>query len=332
MRGQPALGCPRKERRQRNAAARPRPLRKATAAIAAAALAVPAWGGTALPAAAAGRAPWGPLDRAGLALVNKARGEVLRAHPACSPPPLAVRQPRVSNAPVPKGLTSLLGVMRRAQTAAERSLVDDHMTLGAFWFTPVAYRLATRIATAPDGTQLAILAGLTGRKYIQSPHLYDACQRAVRARLVVLARSSRPKVARRALSIQRQLAADERPKPLPRYFLTLNDYVPADGGLVSGSGGPFDVARFERRGVLMTGGRPGSTRVSALVPDGVTAVSVEYGPDRSGTRVMPGLDLTVRVADNVLSYTVGRSPERAFPDRMLWRRTDGSRIGGWRVP
>ncbi|MFN8133010.1 MAG: hypothetical protein U0R70_15810, partial [Solirubrobacteraceae bacterium] len=212
------------------------PGRIAAAVWAAFAIAAMPGGLAAAASGSARRSPPAAEERAATALVSRARAQAFREHPACAPRLPAPRQPVASDAPVPAALSSMLGILRRPQTAAEHGQSDPLFPLGLVF--RVQLRAATRIATAPDGTKLTLLAGRTGRAYVQSPKLYDACQRLLRARLRVLASSQPPAVARRALAIQKRQAADGRPRRLPPYSLFLA--YGSNAGAGGGSGGPFD--------------------------------------------------------------------------------------------
>lgn len=161
----------------------------------------------------------------------------------------------------------------------------------------------------------------------------ESCIALLRATFVRVVANEPESVQRSARRPLEQVIRDEwaGPAPAPEEGFGLFDFGPAGAG-GGGFGSPLRLVLAGQFGGASQFGQRGSvrSRVSTLVPDGVRTITVTFprtecrGPGRPSKRYRRTIVRTVRVQNNVVSYTVARPADDAFPVRTVWRAQDGS--------
>lgn len=271
-------------------------------------------------------------ERQALDLYNRAAQRVVARSEGCGFQPDDT-PPQVVDGEPSEALKSVLGILRRPATEAERARLDDADTRVAFFpGTDGLYRSGTREATSASGTRFVILTAARVTRTGPTPEVFDRCQAAIRREAERRLRGRSARVARFVRRIVRE-ARRQRPEPAPAtppegLFMQV-----LEGSGFGATGGAFDPRRFTRQGEFLSSGGAGPrAKLSGLVPDGVASVTVEYprrasrGPGRK-PKVYPGpFTRTEPVQDNVVSLDVPRAAPDAFPPRMLWRGPGGELV------
>lgn len=246
------------------------------------------------------RTPKRQLDRE-LAYMAAATRKPLRSR-TC-----AVHQPNgvsVVHGSPGAGLTSVLGVLRRAQTPA------DHLRPAALAGTPDVYAGHTRLALSADGVSYFIVpARYDAAASLPSARCFDLQRSALRAYLANITPSLRqPTLALQAglIKVGRRLATDA-----PRSTICL---VTASGD--SGGADCGITAAEIKRGVPASYGQG---TFSGIVPDGVASVTLRF-------RTAPGSpahSVTGAVRGNVYAVHLANAPSVPVIPTVIWRSADG---------
>lgn len=75
---------------------------------------------------------------------------------------------------------------------------------------------------------------------------------------------------------------------------------------------------------------PDLSQVTGLIPDGVATIEATFsrrasrGPHQAPDLYPEDVTLILPVQDNLVSFTVPRAANDAFPTTMVWRAADGS--------
>jgi hypothetical protein len=244
-----------------------------------------------------------PTELAAVDLINKAMAGIASA-PECNrrPPEGTITHDAPS-----QELLDLLGILRRPATA------EDSPPPGGMRFIPATavYVDYVRLAHAADGRSYWIVPA---RHPLHTDPMPQSCLHRVHVRLRRLSHGQAPRVRRRALHFYNEFVRNNR---------ELATRQPRDGVFVfgkrgdgiGGGGGGVDAAFIRERGEFGTSGDDDkSAIVNGLIPDGVATVTSTYGD----------YERTDRVQDNMVSFEVARSAERAFPDKAVWRDADGN--------
>ncbi len=283
--------------------------------------------------AAAGSAPVGAHDEVAkrelrvTELLNATIMRVYRADPGCRPSGLSRARATFTDEPPSPVLLGAFAILRRPATAEERSV--DVARLRDLPAEGI-YRQHLRIARSADGRRSLIVVARNVHRYVPRSESCIALLRATFVRVVANEPESVQRSARRALE---QVIRDEwaGPAPAPEEGFGLFDFGPAGAG-GGGFGSPLRLVLAGQFGGASQFGQRGSvrSRVSTLVPDGVRTITVTFprtesrGPGRPSKRYRRTIVRTVRVQNNVVSYTVARPADDAFPVRTVWRAQDGS--------
>ncbi len=267
--------------------------------------------------------------RAGAELVQAANTAIERRRPACQTE-LEPEAPPAVDVPVAPVFTSVLGVFRRAPSAAEVRAGERQLLPPTVNAEP--NRQGTRVVRAP-GVELVISA--FNRSVPTEPDLatFERCQ-------ALVARELRRRAASRPAGVRREAARlhelwriagrpdETRPTEVLQVAIRQLD-VPGERSFM---GDHFDPARFADHGLSMASGQAGHPRRSrfvALVPDGVAVVELHYtrfadrGPDRRAVDHHRRARVRVAVGDNVVSVIVPRPARDALPALTLWRDATG---------
>jgi hypothetical protein len=247
--------------------------------------------------------------------------------------PQARRPPEstFNHEPPSEGLMSLLGILRRPATAEDAPPADS------FRFLPgsdvdIDY---VRVAHTVSGRDYWIVPA---RDTLHFDPMPQACLRAIHGRLRELSRGKPERIRRRALHFYNSLVKNNR--RLARRGPREGVFVFEKRGDGMGGGGGGGGLRFLREhGQFGTAGtNDRSAIVSGLIPDGVATVTSTFGttysrgPGRKPRRYPKPITRTDVVQDNMVSFEVARSAEDAFPDKMVWRDSDGKVVRVVRVP
>ena len=222
----------------------------------------------------------------------------------------------------PAALMSILGVLRRPATPADRLPVSiPHQ--------PDLYVNDIRFAQAADGIRWYVwVAGSNFRAPADVRRCLAAQMQNFRREEPHISASVRV-VALRAL--QAQLAAERRidKQPPSEVGVSLTGYAARFGG----GGGGASATEIQSRGLWIsqgggTGADPGRTLFAGVLPDGVATVTVHYPAGRIGGfshRRGPALTVTVPVINNVAVLAVERAGNQATGAvATTWRAQDGT--------
>jgi hypothetical protein len=266
-------------------------------------------------------------------LVNRASHEVATRDPGCRVT-FAPAPPSVAERGAGPEVTALLGAFRRAPSPADRAAAD--LLLAAPPPNPFFAEIprdGIRLVHAADGTPVTLVAATRLRTLGLPPEARLGCQAATRDALARLARGAPTLVAEQAARDLRQVEREERP---PAVAPTEGLETMVGGG---GGGGPIDPARFAAHPPGVAGQGRHGTRLTLVLPDGVTSADLTFSRWSSPTPARHPIDhrhtlrITVRVVENVLSVRVpGRAPEDALAAVVVERARDGSVIRTVRLP
>ena len=254
-------------------------------------------------------------------LINQADNQVRRARPACRYDE-RLPKPAYSDGTPSDELLDTLGVLRRPQTAEEARIARSRPTR-----IPAKgiYRRYVRVVHSANGRTFLILPARNTGVFRKRP---DRCLVARKRRFSALI-ADRPasfrRAARRVLAraTRQERRADVRG---PSEGVFVFDKGP---NIVVGGGG-LGASQIRRTGMFMSSSRGGRRSVlSGLVPDPVASLTavfprrVSRGPGRPPKRYARTVRRTIAVQENVVSLTVPRPAQDAFPTRMIWRDEDG---------
>src|SRR3954454_3862744 len=253
------------------------------------------------------------------ALLNKG-GRQASHENACQ---IRDRPPTVTHDPPSQELLNTLGILRRP--AAPGALPTQGLTF--FHFAQDLNVDYVRVAHAADGTSYFVLAA---RNVGVLPET-DACLHEIHVDLLALAKGKPKRVRHRALRLfDERVRLDHRyASRAPREGVFLFDRR-ADGS-IGGGGGGVGATFIQQRVLFGSSGAPGGvSHVSGLIPDGVATVTssfpqtVSRGAGNPPKVYAAPIERTDPVQDNVISFSVQRDPEDAFPSKMVWRAADGA--------
>jgi hypothetical protein len=264
------------------------------------------------------------LQQQALDLINAANRDVRKAKPSCNAPVPHPAPSQTHDAPSQPVLDAI-AALRRPGTA-EDALPDRAIAVPFGGETYVDY---TRSVTSAGGKSFYVVIARAVRPVYRPS---AACLDAQHARLVELTRHVDAKV--RSLALEEFGKMRQGQEQNARQPTTPQDGIylfskGKDGVGVASGGGGSDIASFLRAGLVMGSGRNTDSTVTALVPDGVASVTLEYPKRVSRGRwykptVYPSAyTRTVAVQQNVLSVHVPRGAMDAFAARMVWRDADG---------
>jgi hypothetical protein len=254
------------------------------------------------------------------ALLTKASREASHEK-ACK---LRDQPPSVTHDAPSEALLNTLGILRRP-AGPEDTLPQT--AFGFFHFAEDFYVDYVRVAHAADGTSYFVFAA---RNFGQ-PVDTDACLHQIHLHLLALLKGKSKRVRHRARRLfeNRVRVTHAYAHRTPHEAVFLFDRR-ADGGIGSGGGGG-GAQIIQQSGEFGTSGPPdGVSHVVGLIPDGVATVTSSFPQTVSRgkgnpPKVYPApIERTDPVQDNVISFSVARDPEDAFPSKMVWRAADGS--------
>jgi hypothetical protein len=232
--------------------------------------------------------------------------------------------PSVTHDPPSQDLLNTLGILRRPAAPG------DALSTQSLFFSHFAHDIYidyVRVAHAADGTSYYVVAA----RNVGIPIETDACLRAIHADLLRLLKGKSKRVRHRALHLfARRVRLDHKyAGRAPREGVFVFDRR-ADGSIGSGGGG-VGATFIQQTGEFGTSSAPGGvSHVVGLIPDGVATVTSSFPQTVSRGRGNPPkvypapIERTDPVQDNVVSISVERDPEDAFPSKMVWRAADGS--------
>jgi hypothetical protein len=259
-------------------------------------------------------------------LINRASNRTIKLRSSCRPAFPRGRATIVDGGAGPQ-VTALLGVFRRAPTAADQVASAKLVARppGNPFFAEVP-RDGVRVVTAGDGTKVTLIAATKLRDLGLSPAKHASCAVLTRRELVRLAAAVRPVIRRTALHEFDALTRREQAATPTRQTEGLE--VSADHG--SGGGG-FTTKQFIDQPVRFGSISPRRAHLILVVPDGVTRVEMRFpryssrGPYRAPVDNGRARRAAARVVDNVASVMVsGRGVESAFGATVVEYAADGS--------
>ncbi len=290
-------------------------------------------GPASLPPSAAGPPPFlhlSPTDRQVINYVMKAQGIADRTDPACAtsaPNPAPSARPSLSTGTPSTTLLSILGVLQSPQTASDR-LPPRKIWHGPH-STPHVYPYGTyppakgiyagyiRKARSRFGASYYIVpAANVNQNQPQPARCYREQRAALRHELPTIPRSLRGA----ALPLQPRYLAYQKRLAIPYpgvCLLALNSTGNGDGSSCG-----YSIAAIKSGHTLTSGAPTGVPVVYGLAPDGIRTVTLVYNHRRHQEA------LTVRVINNVfiLHNPHQHLPHEGFPDKLIWRSTDGQII------
>jgi hypothetical protein len=217
-----------------------------------------------------------------------------------------------------------LSILRRPATAVD-ALPDRAVDF--LDFAQGIYADYVRVAHTADGRAYTIVPAKNARAFPAEPR---ACLHRLHMRLRQLSKGKPVRVRRRALHFYNERVRNNRrlAKSIPREGVFVFEFRP-DG--LGGGGGGVGAKFIRENGEFGSSGtRDGSAVVNGLIPDGVATVTSFFsrkaprGPGRRPKVYPKTIERTDRVQDNMISFTVARDAEDAFPVKMIWRAADGS--------
>jgi hypothetical protein len=264
-------------------------------------------------------------ERRAVDLINRASRDAQRTS-AC---PQSHRPPdsTVNHEAPSDELLGMLGVLRRPATPEDQPPDDQ------FRFLPgsdidIDY---VRVAHAADGHDYWIVPARDTLRFDPMP---QACLHEIHKRLRQLSHGKPERVRRRALHFYNSMVKNDRRLATrgPREGVFVFD-KPKDGMSGGGGGGGGGLRYLREHGQFGSSGiNNRSAHVAGLIPDGVATVTSTFGttysrgPDRK-PRVYPApITRTDPVKDNMVSFTVARSAEDAFANKMVWRDATGKLV------
>jgi len=274
------------------------------------------------------------VEQQAFELINRASRRVMALRGSCRPSFPRGGAAIVDGGPGPQ-VSSLLGVFRRAPTAADQAA---NAALAARppqnpFFAEVP-RDAARVVTTADGTRVTLVAATKLRVVGPAPAARERCQAATRSELVRI--SLRAKTVVRRTALREFDALGRRERAATPSSATEGLEVRLGGG---GGGGPFDPEQFLDQPVRVGTGRADRAHVILVVPDGVVRVMMTLPRYSSRGRYRAPLDRgravrrSARVVDNVASIRVtGRGAEDTFGASVVEYGSDGAIVRIARPP
>lgn len=235
-----------------------------------------------------------PANRSALAAVALARNEVIQHDRGCGLGAKPLFGPRDPDRGTPaRYLLDAFSVLRTGRRERREPSIVSH--------TPRVFVRYVRVTRSRFGRRLIVYAERSARL---TYFLSSRCLRLVSDRLRHDLATASPKLRRRASQIERldrvaAAYADRHPEAL---------CVDDDNG---GTCGDFFSAVTS--GLLESAGTSHGGLFTAVVPDGVASLRVEY----------PGRSFIVPVFDNVAVWRRSKIPGTDFPTTILWRAPDG---------
>lgn len=224
--------------------------------------------------------------------LQTAKQAAVARDPACS----TQRVPPVNHGSPSRGLLSILGVLRRPTTPADKLgqwfLNDPHNEIGGVYVNYV------RLARRADGNNFYIVP-------VSAGGFRPVPERCYGEEAAALAREQMSAASRAQIL---QYLAWERSQDVPHEDGICFAEVSPRGGASIGCGS--QLSAIERHGTLTGDG----VLMSGVVPDGVASVTLRF----------PKASVTARAVDNVF---VAREPRGDNPPpRIAWRSADGTII------
>lgn len=259
------------------------------------------------------------LETRSVALLNAATRAMRTADPGCVQS--FDHATTVTHDAPSQAMRDAFSLLRRPSIPEDRRFADRHplSLLGA----KGVYVDWIRMARAADGSEHYLV--IAQDRGLSAP-LPRSCLR-LRHRLLLERLDGAPERLRtRTLRMEARLNREEQPAGgFPRREAIYH----FSGG--SGGGG-VDLGFFHRHGLFDTAQRGSDdiSKVSGFVPDGVRTIAATFaprvsrGPHRPAVVYESEVQITVPVQDNVVSFTVERPAEDAFPTSMTWLAADGS--------
>jgi hypothetical protein len=243
--------------------------------------------------------------------------------------PACVREqlPATNAGSPPASLLSILGVLRRPATPADRvppqitshevDLYVNYIRLarsafGRDWYVWVA---GPPPGSLPPANENGCLAAQAADFRTELPSIPTAL------------RAATTQVFNVQLRAERHFDA-QPPRPVGVHLFGLN---PGGGG---GGGGGADAAEIARQGMWGsssggTGANPGLTLFDGVVPDGVATVTLHYSAGKVGgfsRRTASAVTITAHAVNNVVVVSVPRAGAQAMNVTTTWRAADGATI------
>jgi hypothetical protein len=246
--------------------------------------------------------PPGPLQKQELRYIADA-AKAVRRTAVCRNRGPAV--PAISHGSPSQMLLSTLGVLRQPATTADRlprSLQSGADTRGIY----VNY---IRLARVKNGISYYVVPAAASFARLTLPEsCYAALVAALRAELPRVPAPLRAPT----LSLQAQLIARQRELAQQQAA----GVICLEFSSASGSGGSCGAtpAQIAQTGMISTIGR-----ISGVVPDGVTTVTIRY-PASNGRAAQT---VTTDVVSNVFATSIVRSTDRNLSPTIIWRSAQG---------
>jgi hypothetical protein len=259
------------------------------------------------------------VEKRAIRIYNSAAGRVAAIkHCQRRPPQSTVTHDRPSDE-----LLATFGVLRRPATS------DDAVKAGQLQFLPAqdVYIDYVRTAHAASGRSYMIVAARNALSFEPQP---ADCIHRLHVLLRRALRGESRRVKRRALHFYNRTARNNKrlARRLPREGIFVFGRS-ASGDLLGGGGGAPTSYIREHGSFTSSGASNARAALDGLIPDGVATISSTFarvhsrGPGRR-PRVYPRvITRSDPVQDNIVSFTVARSAEDAFPSKMIWRDADG---------
>ena len=274
------------------------------------------------------------IDAQAFRLINRASSRTIKLRSSCRPRFPRGRATIVDGGAGPQ-VTALLGVFRRAPTAADRAasarLVARPPRNPFFAEVP---RDGVRVVTAGDGTRVTLVAATKLRPPWLTPAKRASCQAVTRRELVRIAAGARAVIRRAALREFDALTRREQAAaPTPE---TEGLEVRAGHGA---GGGAFTTEQFVDQPVRLGSISRRRAHLILVVPDGVARVELRFpryssrGPHRAPIDHGRALRGAARVVDNVASVMVaGRGLAGALDATVVEYAADGTVVRTVRSP
>ncbi len=273
------------------------------------------------------------LEDAAVALINRAERRVRAKRPSCRGP---VRPPAATftdAAPSPELLGSI-AALRRPPTALEETVAARLEGPRSFLPAQGLHRRYVRVLRAANGQSFSVITAQNSAFALKRP---AGCTEANQAEVTRLVRGEPADVRAATLRISRSLRAQEKKADTgPREGIYL--FALRGDGQPSGGGGGGGVASLRTHGSFSSSGGHRGSQLNGLLPDGVASITFEFprvislGRNFKPKTFKSAVTRTVRVQNNVVSFSVPRPPQFAFRSRMTWRDAGGNVIRIVRTP
>jgi hypothetical protein len=274
------------------------------------------------------------IDAQAIALINRASSRTIKLRSSCRPSFPRGHAVIVDGGAGPQ-VTALLGVFRRAPTAADRAASAALLAHppGNPFFAEVP-RDGVRVVTAGDGTRVMLVAATKLRAIGLTSAKRASCRLVTRRELVRIAAGARPVIRRAALrefdaSARRERAATPTPD---------TEGLEVHAGHGSGGAG-FSTKQFVDQPVRFGSISRKRAHLILVVPDGVARVELRFpryssrGPHRAPLDHRRAQRAAGRVVDNVASVMVsGRGIGGAFGATVVEYAADGTIVRTVRSP